>query len=158
MRKFFDVMLVTVAAFYVSLLLWVVFFARDERRSINVIPFDMIQQQGFTLNVWGNILMFVPLGIYVLFMMKKRNMLVAIFYTLLCSVAIEVIQFVFARGSSDIDDVLLNTFGGVIGIIIFRLISVIWRQRLKQQLVLAIMSTIVGVPMILLTTILRLAN
>ena len=35
------------------------------------------------------------------------------------SIAIEVLQYVFKRGASDIDDLILNTAGGLIGILIY---------------------------------------
>ncbi|GJM79889.1 hypothetical protein HMSSN139_23850 [Paenibacillus sp. HMSSN-139] len=41
-------------------------------------------------------------------------------WLLIASLLLEIIQYVLALGSSDIDDVLLNTMGGVIGIGIYR--------------------------------------
>lgn len=120
--------------------------------------FDMIQQQGFTLNVWGNILMFVPLGMYVLFCMRERRLLKAVFYTMVISVVIEVLQFIFSRGATDIDDVLLNTCGGAIGAILFWIIQKKWVEKSKQQTVLSIISTVVGFPMMILVTLLWLLN
>ena len=59
MKRFLNIGYWIVLLFYSYLLIDTVFFARDARRSINLIPFDMIAEQGFTLNVYGNILMFV---------------------------------------------------------------------------------------------------
>ena len=41
----------------------------------------------------------------------------------------EIIQGVFAIGASDIDDVILNCVGGIMGILTFRLLSVILRDE-----------------------------
>ena len=71
MKKFLTLGYWGVLLFYSYLLIDTVFLARDARRSINLVPFDMIAAQGFSLNVWGNILMFIPLGLYLANFMKQ---------------------------------------------------------------------------------------
>ena len=104
MRKFLNIGYWIVLVFYSYLLIDTTLFARDARRSVNLVPFDMITEQGFTLNVWGNILMFIPLGLYFANLMKRFHfwkVLVAIIGT---SLGIEVLQYIFKRGATDIDD------------------------------------------------------
>ena len=40
----------------------------------------------------------------------------------LVSVIVEIAQYLFKVGATDIDDVILNTLGGLLGILIFKLI------------------------------------
>jgi len=61
----------------------------------------------------GNILWFVPFGMY----LRLRGMSVRKTVLLIAalSVLIEALQFVFGTGTSELEDVLLNTTGGAIG-------------------------------------------
>ena len=45
------------------------------------------------------------------------------------SLAIEIIQLLTRVGSFDVDDLILNTLGGVIGYI---LCAIVWRERRKH--------------------------
>ncbi len=71
-------------------------------------------------NTLGNVLLFIPLGIFLpLLWMRFRSIksvLLAISFT---SLLIEITQLLTATGVFDVDDILLNTFGGVIGYAIF---------------------------------------
>lgn len=127
-------------------------------RSINIIPFDMIKEQGFTLNVWGNVLMFVPLGIYLANEIKQFRFWKVLAAVIGTSLGIEVCQFVFKRGASDIDDLLLNTIGGLIGIVIYLSFTVFFKSKERVHLALSILSLMVGIPVIILTALLFLYN
>ncbi len=73
---------------------------------------------GFYKQVFGNILLFIPLGY---FMTKYCNIkrFGGIFLTsFLSSLSIEVVQHFIGR-SFDIDDVILNVVGGVLGFLIY---------------------------------------
>lgn len=94
-------------------------------RSVNIIPFNTIIDfftsenidMGRALaNVGGNIAIFVPLGIFVAYAAHNKPLRNSLLYLLLTSFALEVIQYVLALGSSDIDDILLNFAGGAIGV------------------------------------------
>ena len=74
----------------------------------------------FVLNVLGNICVFLPIGMFLpsLFLKCKKF----IFTTLLSfeiSLCVEVIQLVTKVGSFDVDDLLLNTLGGICGFIMY---------------------------------------
>ncbi|MDU2241630.1 MAG: VanZ family protein [Paenibacillus sp.] len=98
-------------------------------RSINWIPFYTIAEF-FTsrdigigrafINVGGNIAIFVPLGILAAQIGNGKSFRMQSLWLLIASLLLEIIQYVLALGSSDIDDILLNTLGGVIGIGIYR--------------------------------------
>ena len=74
----------------------------------------------FWLNVVGNVLVFVPLGVFIPSLFQRcRNVFVIGLLSLELSVIVEVTQLVTRVGSFDVDDLLLNTMGGIIGGIIF---------------------------------------
>lgn len=112
----------------------------------------MIQAQGFgDMNVWGNVLMFIPLGMYMMIHSKQG----AILKIMLCSFVIEVIQYIFARGATDIDDFILNTLGGIIGIACAWLLSKCFNDVQKA---VAMLSIIIGLPVIALGVLLVIYN
>lgn len=98
-------------------------------RSVNIIPFhtiiDFFTSENIDMgralaNIGGNIAIFVPLGIFVTYATHNKSLRISLLYLLLTSFALEVIQYVFALGSSDIDDILLNFTGGAIGVGIYK--------------------------------------
>lgn len=75
MKKFLKLAYWGILLFYIILLVDTVFISRGSLRSVNLIPFNSIKDflmvdNGFgeirvvDMNIWGNILMFVPAGIY----------------------------------------------------------------------------------------------
>lgn len=69
----------------------------------------------FMVNIVGNILVFIPFGGLGL-LIKKLNNLPLLFFLFVCGISmIELAQYYTARGTADIDDVFLNTFGMLIG-------------------------------------------
>lgn len=74
-------------------------------------------------NLLGNIILFMPLGLLIpAIYPAKRSMIKIIIISFLCSFTIEVTQFVSSRGIFDVDDLILNTIGGVLGYFLFNLI------------------------------------
>ena len=74
----------------------------------------------FVMNVCGNIAVFIPVGSFLPLLIKKCKNIV--FTSLLCleiSLAVELIQLYSRVGSFDVDDLLLNTLGGVVGYLIY---------------------------------------
>lgn len=74
------------------------------------------------VNVFGNILLFIPFGFLLPLAFRSFSRLrSALLVMALTSLLFEVIQMLMAIGHFDIDDVLLNAIGGVIGYGFFRL-------------------------------------
>lgn len=71
-------------------------------------------------NILGNIASFVPMGFLIPIISKKYiNALKTILTSLTCIIGIEIFQFITMLGFFDIDDILLNTFGCIIGYVIY---------------------------------------
>lgn len=75
-------------------------------------------------DIFGNILMFMPLvtALYIL-LGKELSWQWSILIIIGVSSCIEIGQYVFNRGVFDLDDVLLNTIGGIFGLVIWKLVS-----------------------------------
>ncbi|AXI08728.1 VanZ family protein [Oceanobacillus zhaokaii] len=79
-------------------------------------------------NLFGNFIMFLPMGIYLPYYIKKANK-VSVFTVSMVSLLffIEIIQLVSRRGSFDIDDFILNMLGALVGFSI-------WKTNIVQNL------------------------
>jgi len=121
---------------YVSYLAYLVFFSHEYGRteihhSYNLTPFKTIRlylKLGFNkttiINLLGNIVSFIPMGILLPIVSTKMVRLKLIIFTsLLVSVIIEVIQYISGAGAGDIDDVLLNMIGGLMGYSLYYLVK-----------------------------------
>lgn len=85
-------------------------------------------------NLLGNIIGFVPFGFLLPSIMKKfynwKRVLAA---TFALSLTFEMAQLVFRLGSFDVDDLILNTLGGVFGFFLYKL-AVQIAKHLKNRL------------------------
>lgn len=73
----------------------------------------------------GNIAMFTPLGFFPGLLWRRWTWWKALLVGVCTSFAIEFVQFFIGR-STDIDDVILNTTGAVLGYVVYRLATMIW--------------------------------
>lgn len=90
---------------------------------VNLIPGQVLRDKPINyLNLFGNILMFMPIGVLAPFISRKLQRLFSIsLLGLLISLGIETMQLFLGRGT-DIDDLLLNTIGTILGYALFRLL------------------------------------
>lgn len=122
---------------YIAALVYFMFFAEILGRTdvsgkyrYNLVPFKEIKrfiryfwQLGLTAviaNIVGNVAAFMPFG-FCLPMLNghKIRFYDCMLYTFGLSLGIELIQLVSKVGSFDVDDLMLNTLGGVLGYITF---------------------------------------
>ena len=136
---------------YLLSLAYFLFFAEATGRTFaertyqyNLIPFHEIRrflvyrrQLGFaavTLNLIGNVLAFVPFGIFLPLLIRKARMFGK---TLLLgfefSLFVEIVQLFSRVGSFDVDDILLNTLGVVLGYLFFAGIRFMHMQKTDQK-------------------------
>lgn len=91
----------------------------------NYIPFKeifryQIGSRLFIKNIIGNILLFLPYGYFTADYLKSKKVLPVALLTMLVSLTIECVQLNIGR-TFDIDDVILNTLGGIFGYLLYRL-------------------------------------
>ena len=83
--------------------------------------------KAFLLNVFGNVIGFMPCGFFLpVISRRSRKWYNTFLLSFLLSLTIETIQLVFKVGSFDVDDLLLNTIGGVLGFLAYRLLRGVW--------------------------------
>ena len=97
------------------------------KERINLQPFLMFKQFRIgSYQVIGNLIMLLPLGIYIPLLFPKLSTFFQVFLIcLFVSMSIELMQLVTGVRSTDIDDVILNTSGAVVGYFIYRLLHLI---------------------------------
>lgn len=118
----------------------------DWIREINLIPLLGSIDDNGVINlgeIIGNILVFIPLGIYICMLNSKWPFAKKVIPIIGLTLVFEVIQFVFAIGRTDITDILGNTLGGIIGIGIYTLLFKIFNNRtIKVINILALTLTV----------------
>lgn len=126
----------------------------DNRFYINYIPLvETIKMfnNNFTdihtalYNVIGNILLFIPLGFGIpLFFNKKNKLFKIILYGFTASLFIESIQIFTPNNFTDIDDIIFNTFGSVLGFLIFNIIYMIFKKTKIESFINSISNSYDG--------------
>ncbi len=74
----------------------------------------------FYTNLFGNIILFIPFPIVLITVFKIEKLGVIIISAILFSTSIETLQYLFQIGLADIDDVILNTLGALIGFFLYK--------------------------------------
>lgn len=122
-------------AIYLLLLTWIIVFkfhlditSLKYIRSINLIPFKANPIVNGMRETLINLLLFVPLGMYLKFIFKN-NKFSSVSIIILLTIGFEILQYILHIGVSDITDIIMNTLGGIIGII---LISVFFNLLSKE--------------------------
>jgi glycopeptide antibiotics resistance protein len=118
---------------YLVILLWLVLFKlkvnissvfHHHHRSLNLIPFAAPSRVhgeiGYGEMIY-NCLFFIPFGLLLDVNFKKIGFLTKLVFIMIFSITIEVIQYIFAIGVTDITDVITNTSGGLIGLSLYAL-------------------------------------
>ena len=66
----------------------------------------------------------------------------------MASISVEIIQGAFAIGVSDIDDVILNSLGGALGVLGYKFLLFILGDDKRARTAVTILSSIFGLPVI----------
>ncbi len=98
----------------------------------NLVPFREIFRYkfgsvSFYKQVVGNIVLFIPLGYFASYYCKIKKISIISLVVMLISLIIESVQHFIGR-SFDVDDILLNVVGGIIGFLIYISLSAIERH------------------------------
>lgn len=137
LERIFRPTIIILFSLYSLILIWELFFGGYRVhgiRSYNLVPFNTIMRyiknykhynlDILVINLIGNIVAFVPLGFFIPLLFSKINRLLnVVIITMLLSSLAEIIQFIASVGGLDIDDVILNTLGGLIGFLIYKALN-----------------------------------
>ena len=111
----------------------------DKIREINLVPFSSC---GLSRDVVYNVLVFIPLGIYISMLKSKWNLIWKLLPIFGLSLAFEVMQYLFALGRSDSADLLANTLGGIVGIGLYAFLFKIFKDKTTKVInILALVFT-----------------
>ncbi len=129
---------------YVFLLFLFVTTKDFQSYSNNFIPFreifryKNIQDPLFIWNIGGNICLFIPFGFIVADLINlksvKHSFWLSALVVFITSLSIEIIQTYIGR-SFDIDDIILNVLGGIIGYYVFRLFFWMFNKVIKNKII-----------------------
>lgn len=100
-------------ALYVLIILWITLFAREPMTTRIFQGLFWEIEMGYWNNIIQNILLFIPLGFLI---GGKRGIISGV----LLSIGIELTQYIAVLGYCELDDVLNNTIGAVIGSFLFK--------------------------------------
>ena len=153
---------------YLALLIWIILFKLqfsihdlDKIRSVNFIPFYYDKEIGVAFHlteILENVLIFVPMGIYLQMLMPKVKQYVKIIIIAGTSFLLETMQYVLAIGRSDITDVLTNTVGGLLGLAVYSMVVRLIGNREKANSMFSVLAGIVSVAVIGLLGFILYAN
>lgn len=95
----------------------------NHNSGFNLAPFTEIFRypigsRGFYFNVIGNIVMFIPFGYFISTYIKPKRILPILIVSALSSTTVEFVQSCIGR-SFDVDDIILNVLGALIGFLAF---------------------------------------
>ncbi|EJP24571.1 VanZ-like protein [Peptostreptococcaceae bacterium AS15] len=152
--------------FYLLALIWVIVFKSEfsikdlpQIRNINLIPFSqpaIVNGKEDVREIILNVVAFIPYGLFIHALIDEMSILKKILIIFATSFVFELIQYIFAIGASDITDIISNTSGGVIGLVI----SILMAKLLKDNWLkcINIISTVCAAMLTSLVVILFLAN
>ena len=135
---------------YMAALLYFLFFSERYGRTLqrdytyNLVPFSEIKRfitnykilgfEGFAVNMIGNVVAFIPFGMLLPVVIgNSRNSALIILDGFVVSVCIEFIQLFTKVGAFDVDDIILNTTGVIIGYIIYRCLRRAYKKRGRKK-------------------------
>ncbi|MDY5475968.1 MAG: VanZ family protein [Enterocloster clostridioformis] len=153
---------------YLALLVWIVLFKLqfsihdlDTVRSINLIPFYYDKDVGTAFHlkeVLENLLLFVPMGIYLQMLLSKWRFHGKLIIIAGTSLLLEMVQYVLAIGRSDITDLLTNTAGGFLGLALYCIVAWLLRKRERADKLFFVLAVIASVVVIGLLAFILLMN
>lgn len=134
-------------AVYLALLIWLIAFKCNSdwipelgaemrktpfKNRVGYVPFYDISKHKFlfTLDFVLNFFLYIPFGIYLMFVLKEKKW-ICILLIFLSSLTFEVSQYFTGFGGCDINDLICNTLGGVVGVVLYSK----WLGKLKNKTV-----------------------
>lgn len=148
-NKYIKMLIIILFVIYILFLCYIFFFrnsnfASRQLVSYNFIPFKsiaeyIIRYHRMNFNIWflnlfGNILVFVPFGFFAPYLFRKLNNKLTVFTTiLLASISVELLQILLKTGTFDVDDIFLNILGGLLGYSLLFLVMSRVQQQTKGQ-------------------------
>lgn len=129
-------------------------FSYMEKRSINFTPFR--EHSFLTSETILNVVVFVPLGIYVGILFERWAVGKKLLFFFVLSLIIEALQYILRVGAFDVTDLITNTSGGIIGLLLFKAIEKAFNNGVKAQKFINIIAATGTVLLVLLLVLLKM--
>lgn len=120
----------TLLTLYILILLWIVLFKFSydlqsillhyQTRTLNLIPFATASR-GNVREMIDNFVVFIPFGLLLSSNFKQAKLWQKLAVVFSFSLSLEILQYVFAIGVTDMTDVVTNTLGGLFGLALYKL-------------------------------------
>ena len=82
--------------------------------------------------IFLNVLLFVLFGVLLPMMSRCfKNPIITVVAGCLFSGTIEIMQYITGRGLTEVDDVITNTIGAAVGVVIYKIISSVYRSTIQ---------------------------
>jgi len=90
---------------------------------------EQMDPESFFINIYGNVLAFMPFGCLAPIISRKRpHFLLVLLWSVALTLTIETTQLLLQVGCFDVDDMILNVIGGVLGYVSYRVLYGIIRK------------------------------
>lgn len=135
----------SITLFWIIVLKLNISFSYKGTRNVNLIPFrePLLYNGRVDYNeIILNILIFVPLGLYVGILFKNLSTAGKVFSFFMVSFCFEILQFILRIGAFDITDIINNTLGGIIGLLLLKGLMKVFNSPVKAQKLINIIATI----------------
>ncbi len=125
-------------------------------RGYNLVPFTEIFRyeigsNQFYLNVIGNIVIFIPFGYLISTYIKPKKILPILIVSVISSATVEFVQLCIGR-SFDVDDIILNSLGAILGFLLYIALNAIKKHLpgiFKKDIIYNILCLIILLIMVL---------
>jgi glycopeptide antibiotics resistance protein len=106
------------AILYVACILFITIGVRSDYlyREVRLVPLWSIFRASSLRQVFLNVALFIPLGYLLARVCRPRRVVLICF---LVSFSVEVVQYITFLGTADVDDLITNTLGGMIGALLY---------------------------------------
>jgi glycopeptide antibiotics resistance protein len=135
-------------ALNIVILIWLVLFKwtfhissilNHQHRSLNLIPFAAPSMVHGAIN-YGEMIMncvfFIPFGLLLSVNFKKIRFASKLAFIMGFSLTAELTQYIFAIGATDITDVITNTLGGLIGLLLYEVSNKYIRSEKLDRIII----------------------
>jgi glycopeptide antibiotics resistance protein len=151
---------------YMLVLFWILLFKLGvrfsymENRQLNLIPFHELFFPNGKIDfaeIISNVVIFIPLGVYSGVLFKKWSFGTKFLSFFLTSLTLEGLQFSLAIGAFDITDLITNTLGGLVGLVLLQTLESLFGNRNKAQKFINHLALVCTVLMITFLVLLKLS-